>query len=41
MSVSRPQHFAIAEAVTRGLVLLDVTFMEVLEALTLLEPPLA
>jgi DNA-binding FadR family transcriptional regulator len=41
MSVSRPQHFAIAEAVTRGLVLHDVTFMEVWEALTLLEPPLA
>src|SRR5215468_547554 len=41
MSVSRPQHVAIAEAVTRGLVLHDVTFMEVWEALTLLEPPLA
>jgi GntR family transcriptional repressor for pyruvate dehydrogenase complex len=41
MSVSRPQHFAIAEAVTRGLVLHDVTFMEVWEALTLLEPPMA
>jgi GntR family transcriptional regulator, transcriptional repressor for pyruvate dehydrogenase complex len=41
MSVSRPQHFAIAEAVTRGLVLHDVTFMEVWEALTLLEPPIA
>jgi len=41
MSVSRPQHLAIAEAVTRGLVLHDVTFMEVWEALTLLEPPIA
>jgi GntR family transcriptional regulator, transcriptional repressor for pyruvate dehydrogenase complex len=41
MSVSRPPHFAIAEAVTRGLVLHDVTFMEVWEALTLLEPPIA
>jgi GntR family transcriptional regulator, transcriptional repressor for pyruvate dehydrogenase complex len=41
MTVSRPQHFAIAEAVSRGLVLHDVTFIEVWEALTLLEPPLA
>src|SRR4051812_13632524 len=41
MSVTRPQHLAIAEAVTRGLVLHDVTFMEVWEALTLLEPPIA
>jgi len=41
MSVSRPQHLAMAEAVTRGLVLHDVTFMEVWEALTLLEPPMA
>ncbi len=41
MSVSRPQHVAIAEAVTRGLVLHDVTFLEVWEALTLLEPPIA
>ena len=41
MAVSRPQHFAIAEAVTRGLVLHDVTFMEVWEALTLFEPPMA
>jgi DNA-binding FadR family transcriptional regulator len=30
-----------AEAVTRGLVLHDVTFMEVWEALTILEPPIA
>src|SRR5256885_11268560 len=41
MSVRRPQHIAMAEAVTRGLVLHDVTFMEVWEALTLLEPPIA
>jgi DNA-binding FadR family transcriptional regulator len=41
MSVSRPQHLAIAEAITRGLVLHDVTFLEVWEALTLLEPPIA
>jgi GntR family transcriptional regulator, transcriptional repressor for pyruvate dehydrogenase complex len=41
MSVSRPQHVAIAEAVTRGLVLHDVTFTEVWEALTILEPPIA
>lgn len=41
MSVSRPQHFAIAEAVTRGLVLHDVTFLEVWEALTVIEPPIA
>ncbi|HZO20955.1 MAG TPA: GntR family transcriptional regulator [Steroidobacteraceae bacterium] len=41
MSVSRPQQLAIAETVTRGLVLHDVTFMEVWEALTLLEPPMA
>jgi len=41
MSVSRPQHLAIAEGVIRALVLHDVTFMEVWEALTLLEPPIA
>jgi DNA-binding FadR family transcriptional regulator len=41
MSVSRPQHLAIAEAVTRALVLHDVAFIEVWEALTLLEPPIA
>jgi DNA-binding FadR family transcriptional regulator len=41
MSVSRPQHFAIAEAVTRALVLHDVTFLEIWEALTLFEPPMA
>jgi GntR family transcriptional regulator, transcriptional repressor for pyruvate dehydrogenase complex len=41
MSVSRPQHIAIAEAVSRGLLLHDVTFLEVWEALTLIEPPIA
>ncbi len=41
MSVTRPHHFAIAGAVTRGLVMHDVTFREVWEALTLLEPPIA
>ena len=41
MSVSRPQHFAIAEAVTRALVLHDVTFLEVWESLTMFEPPIA
>src|SRR5689334_12304544 len=41
MSVTRPHHFAIAGAVSRGLVMHDVTFREVWEALTLLEPPIA
>ena len=41
MCVSRPQHAAIAEGVSRGLALHDVTFLEVWEALTLLEPPIA
>jgi GntR family transcriptional repressor for pyruvate dehydrogenase complex len=41
MSVSRPQHFAIAGAVSRGLVMHDVTLTEVWEALTLIEPPIA
>jgi GntR family transcriptional repressor for pyruvate dehydrogenase complex len=41
MSVSRPRHLAIAEAVTRALVLHDVTFLEVWESLTLIEPPIA
>jgi GntR family transcriptional regulator, transcriptional repressor for pyruvate dehydrogenase complex len=41
MTVSRPQHVTIAGAVSRGLVLHDVTFLEVWEALTLLEPPMA
>ena len=41
MSVSRPQHLTIAEGVSRALVLHDVTFMEVWEALNLIEPPIA
>lgn len=41
LSVSRPPHLAIAEGVSRALVLHDVTFLEVWEALTLLEPPIA
>jgi GntR family transcriptional regulator, transcriptional repressor for pyruvate dehydrogenase complex len=41
MSVSRPQHDAIAEGVSRALVLHDVTFLEVWEALTIIEPPIA
>jgi GntR family transcriptional regulator, transcriptional repressor for pyruvate dehydrogenase complex len=41
MSVSRPKHLAIAENVSRALVLHDVTFLEVWEALTVLEPPIA
>jgi len=41
MSVSRPQHDAIAEGVSRALVMHDVTFMEVWSALTILEPPIA
>ena len=41
MSVSRPQHDAVAGGVSRALVMHDVTFMEVWSALTILEPPLA
>jgi DNA-binding FadR family transcriptional regulator len=41
MTVSRPQHRAIAKDVSRALALHDVTFFEVWEALTLLEPPIA
>jgi len=41
MSVSRPRHLTIAETVSRALVLHDVTFLEVWEALTVLEPPIA
>ncbi|MGH8208920.1 MAG: FadR/GntR family transcriptional regulator [Steroidobacteraceae bacterium] len=41
MSVSRPQHNAIAEGVSRALVMHDVTFLEVWAALTILEPPIA
>ena len=41
MSVSRPQHHAVAAGGSRALVLHDVTFLEVWEALTILEPPIA
>jgi DNA-binding FadR family transcriptional regulator len=41
MSVSRPQHDAVAEGVSRALVMHNVTFMEVWAALTILEPPIA
>ena len=41
MTVSRPQHRAIAKDVGRALALHDVTFFEVWEALTQLEPPMA
>ncbi len=41
MSVSRPQHEVIAEGVSRALAMHNVTFMEVWEALTILEPPIA
>lgn len=41
MSVSRPQHEIVAEGVSRALALHNVTFMEVWEALTILEPPIA
>ena len=41
MSVSRPQHEIVAEGVSRALAMHNVTFMEVWEALTILEPPIA
>src|ERR1700729_2885332 len=41
MCVSRPQHDAIAEGVSRALAMHDVTFLEVWSALTILEPPIA
>ncbi|HEV2269497.1 MAG TPA: GntR family transcriptional regulator [Steroidobacteraceae bacterium] len=41
MTVSRPQHRAVAKDVSRALALHDVTFFEVWEALTQLEPPIA
>ena len=41
MTVSRPRHRAIAKDVSRALALHDVTFFEVWEALTQLEPPIA
>ncbi|HVS77869.1 MAG TPA: GntR family transcriptional regulator [Steroidobacteraceae bacterium] len=41
MTVSRPRHRAVAKDVSRALALHDVTFFEVWEALTQLEPPMA
>jgi GntR family transcriptional regulator, transcriptional repressor for pyruvate dehydrogenase complex len=41
MAVSRPQHRAVAKDVSRALALHDVTFFEVWQALTQLEPPMA
>ena len=41
MSVSHPQHDDIAEGVSRALALHNVTFLEVWEALTIIEPPIA
>jgi GntR family transcriptional regulator, transcriptional repressor for pyruvate dehydrogenase complex len=40
MSVSRPQHAAIAQGVSHALLLHDVTVQHLWEALTILEPPL-
>jgi len=41
MIVTRPQRRVIADGVTRALALHDITFIEVWEALGILEPPLA
>jgi DNA-binding FadR family transcriptional regulator len=41
MSVTRPRHDDVAESVSRALALHDVTFLEVWEALSILEPPIA
>ena len=41
MSVSRPQHAAVAQGVSHALLLHDVTVQHLWEALTVLEPPLA
>jgi GntR family transcriptional repressor for pyruvate dehydrogenase complex len=41
MSVSRPQHDVVAEGVSRALALHNVTFVEVWQALKILEPPIA
>jgi DNA-binding FadR family transcriptional regulator len=41
MSVSRPQHAAVAQGVSHALLLHDVTVQHLWEALRLLEPPLA
>jgi GntR family transcriptional regulator, transcriptional repressor for pyruvate dehydrogenase complex len=40
MSVSRPQHAAVAQGVSHALLLNDVTVQHLWEALTILEPPL-
>jgi len=40
MSVSRPQHAAVAQGVSQALLLHDVTVQHLWEALTILEPPL-
>ncbi len=41
MMVTRPEHAAVAEGVSHALALHDVTSLEVWEALTILEPPIA
>jgi DNA-binding FadR family transcriptional regulator len=41
MMVSRPEHEAIAEGMSRALALHDVTIRDVWEGLTILEPPIA
>jgi DNA-binding FadR family transcriptional regulator len=41
MTVSRPQHRAVAQDVSRALALHDVTFIEVWSALSEFEPPIA
>lgn len=41
MVVTRPEHRVVTDGVTRALALHDVTFVEVWEALGILEPPLA
>ena len=41
MSVSRPQHAAVAQGVSHALLLHDVTVQHLWEALTILEPPLS
>ncbi|MDA8350469.1 MAG: GntR family transcriptional regulator [Pseudomonadota bacterium] len=41
LAVSRPQHRAVAQDVSRALALHDVTFLEVWSALSAFEPPIA
>lgn len=41
MIVTRPEHQVVAGGISRALALHDITFFDVWEALTLLEPPLA